>query len=129
MTPDRRAIGRDPGPSDGPRTPWIETREGGLFFVNALLVAPAVMALVPLGLGATLRALGVLVGPSPLFDTIPRMAGYFAPRLGWLAAPAALVAWKGLAEVERKGPRRALALFLGVHVVTLACTVWLWVTA
>ncbi|MGD2068837.1 MAG: hypothetical protein PVI57_09225 [Gemmatimonadota bacterium] len=127
--PDRRTIDPDPGPSDGDHAPWIETRAGSLFFLNALLVAPAAMALVPLGLGAALRGLGVLVGPSPLFDTIPRVARYFAPRLGWLAAPAAVVAWKGLGVVDRKGPRRALIVFLVAHVATVAYTVWRWVAA
>jgi hypothetical protein len=31
--------------------PWIETREGGWFFVNALLVAPELVVLFPLAAG------------------------------------------------------------------------------
>ena len=108
-------------------TPWIETRAGGLFFVNALLVTPAAVVLFPLAMGALLRAAGVIQGPSRVFDTIPAMADYFVPRVGWLAIPAAWVAWKGLRAVERPGFRAALAVFLGVHLATVAWTLWRWV--
>lgn len=105
---------------------WIETRAGGLFFVNALLIAPAAVALLPWLLGALARAMGVVRGAAPVFDTIPAMAWYFLPRLGWLALPAAWMAWKGLAVVDRARPRRCLLLFLGVHLVTVGLTVARW---
>lgn len=115
-----------PTPPPRPDTPWIETRAGGLFFVNVLLVTPAAVALLPLVLGGLLRAAGILEGPSRVFDTIPAMADYFVPRLGWLAAPAAWVAWKGLRLVDRPGPRAALFVFLAVHLATVLYTLIRW---
>lgn len=109
-----------------PPEAWIETRAGGLFFVNALLIAPAALALLPWLLGALARAAGVVRGASPVLDTIPTMAWYFIPRLGWLALPAAWLAWKALAVVDRAGPRRWLFLFLGVHLATVGLTVARW---
>jgi len=113
----------DPPPSDA----WIETRAGGLFFVNALLVAPLGVALFPWLLGVLARATGVVRGASPILDTIPTMAWYFLPRLGWLALPAAWLAWRGLAVVDRAGPRRWLRVFLAAHVATVAAAMARWV--
>lgn len=109
-----------------PSEPWIETRPGGLFFVNALLVAPAGVALLPWLLGALARATGVVRGASSVLDTIPTMAWYFLPRLGWLALPAAWLAWRALGVVDRAGPRRWLLLFLAVHLATVVLTVARW---
>lgn len=118
----------DPAETPRPDTPWIETRAGGLFFVNVLLVTPVAVVLLPLALGALLRSVGALEGPSRMFDTIPMVAAYFLPRVGWLAAPAAWFTWKSFGETGRSGARWALALFLVVHLVTLALTVRSWVT-
>lgn len=125
---DDVAGGRSPADLPPPE-PWIETPAGGLFFVNALLVAPAAMALLPWLLGAIARAAGVVRGASPVLDTIPTMAWYFLPRLGWLALPAAWLAWKGLRTVARPGPRRWLLLFLVVHLATAGLTLARWVGA
>lgn len=110
-----------------PEEPWIETRAGGLFFLSALLVAPALVVLVPLLAGALFRALGLIEGPSRMFDTIPRLARYFAPWVGWLAAPAAWGAWYALRAQERRGPKVWLTIFLGLHVGTVSYVVWRWV--
>lgn len=117
-------------PAETPRsdTPWIETRAGGLFFVNVLLVTPAAVVLFPLAAGALLRAMGVLEGPSRMLDTIPMLAAYFLPRVGWLGAPAAWFAWRSLREIRRPGARMAMVFFLAVHLATLTYTVWRWVT-
>lgn len=106
--------------------PWIETPAGGLFFVNALLVAPLGTTLVPLALGAILRGVGLVHGPSPVLDTIPTVAAWAAPRIGWLAAPAAWLTIRNLRMVERPGPRRWLLLFLAGHVFVLGWTVAAW---
>lgn len=118
------------GPVRPPSTgvPWIETRAGALFFLNAVLVAPVAMVAFPLLVGWIVRGAGWLVGPSPMFDTIPRLAHYFAPRLGWLAAPAAFLAWKGVRETGRPGPRIWTGGFLLVHLATFGYTVLRWVT-
>lgn len=104
-------------------TPWVETRAGGLFFVNAVLVAPVVMALYPWALRWTLRAAGILDRPSRILDPVPAVADHFIPVLGWLAIPAAWLVWKNLAIVDRAWARRALWAFLVVHAGTLVYTV------
>ena len=104
-------------------TPWVETRAGGLFFVNAILAAPILMALYPWTLRWLLRAAGVLDRPSRILDPVPAVADHFIPVLGWLALPAAWLVWRTLGMVERPWARRALWLFLGVHTGTLVYTV------
>lgn len=113
-------------PSKPRPSPWIETPQGGLFFVNVLLITPLAVILLPLVVGALLRTAGLIQGPSRIFDTIPFLAWHFAPRLGWLAAPAAWLAWRTLRMVERKGPRLTLAVFLALHMCTVAYTVYRW---
>lgn len=113
-------------PTDHPDTPWIETREGGLFFLNTLAVTPTAVVLFTLLLGLALRAAGLLEGPSRMVDTIPRMAHYFAPRVGWLALVGVWLSWKALAVVARRGARFWLTIFLMIHVGTVAYTVMRW---
>lgn len=126
-SPPNDAPRPDPSHADGPDDqPWIETRAGGLFFVNALLVAPVGIVLVPVLFGALVRWLGWVQGPSAMLDTIPAVAWYFAPRVGWLAAPAAWLAWKGRGVTERRWPRIWLTVFTGLHLAVLAFTVWRW---
>lgn len=108
---------------------WVETRPGGLFFASALLVAPAAMAVLPWLLGEVGRSVGVIEGPARLLDTIPTMAWYFVPRLGWLALPAAWLTWTALRAVDRRGPRGWLVVFLVVHLSTLGLAVARWIGA
>ena len=118
-----------PSETGGGAEPWIESRAGGLFFVNVVLVTPIFVVLVPLLLGGVLRTVGLVQGPAPVLDTIPLMADYFVPRLGWLAAPAAWVAWTTHGTVERDSPRRWLAAFLGLHLLVVAYTLYRWIAA
>ena len=112
-------------PVDG--TPWIETPAGTLFFLNAVLVTPVAVVLLPLAVGSALRALGLLDGPSPLWDPIPAVAAHVGPWVGWLAAvPLALTA-RNLAIVDRPGPRAALAVFLVAHLGVLCWTAAQWI--
>ncbi len=107
---------------------WIETPRGYLFFINALLVAPPVMVLIPLALRALLRARGALEGPSEFLDPFPMVAAHVLPTLGWLLVlPIALLVWNLRIEPAR-GPRAALLAFLLVHAGFLSWTVWGWVT-
>lgn len=115
-------------PPDGER--WIETGEGGLFFVNALLIFPHVMLLVPLLTRILVRARGGLQRESEILDTFPMLAEYVLPRMGWLLVlPVVLVAWNLRVE-GRVWPRRALWCFLALHLGLLGWTVatWLGVT-
>jgi hypothetical protein len=124
-----------PGGGDGARDPersadepWIETREGGFFFVNALLIFPYVMLLVPLLTRVFVRGvLGGLPRESTIVDTFPMMAEHLLPRTGWLVVlPAGLVVWNLRIET-RPLPRATLWLFLAVHLAFLAWTVTGWI--
>ena len=63
--------------------PWIETRQGGWFFVNALLVAPELVVLFPAFLGGIRELPGPGRELSPFLDTIPFLAESL-PFLGWI---------------------------------------------
>ena len=104
-------------------TPWIETRAGGWFFVNAVLAAPALMAVYPWVIRWALRAAGILDRPSRILDPVPAVADHFIPVLGWLSIPAAWLVIRNLRMVERPWARRALWLFLATHLGTLVYTV------
>ncbi len=106
--------------------PWVETRPGGHFFINAVLVAPIFMALYPWTLRWLLRALGILDRPSRILDPVPAVAAHFAPFLGWLSIPAAWLVWKNLQEIDRDWARGALWIFLVAHVGMLLYTVTRW---
>lgn len=108
------------------REPWIESRAGGLFFVNALLATPAAIVAVSLLTGWIFRLAGLIDGPSRVFDTIPIVAAYFLPRLGWLALPAAWVAWRGLRVTDRPVARACTGVFLAVHLAVVVVTVSAW---
>jgi len=115
--------------TEGPRSsgePWIETRRGGIFFLNALLIFPEVMVLFPLLTRVVVRAGGRLARAAPILDTFPTIAEYLLPRLGWiLLLPIGLVVYN--LSLERESlPRLALALFLLVHLTFFAWTVAIW---
>jgi len=103
--------------------PWIETRAGGMFFVNAVLAAPALMALYPWTIRWVLRTAGVLNRPSKVLDPVPAVANHVIPILGWLAIPAAWLVIRNLRVARRPWARRALWVFLAVHVGTVVYTV------
>jgi len=107
--------------------PWIETPRGGLFFVNALLVAPELVVLFPL----TLQVLvGLLVPgrpPSPFLDTIPFVASKAIPYLGWFLVIPIWTTLKNLRIERALAPRLALVFFLILHLSFLGYTVWSWV--
>jgi hypothetical protein len=107
--------------------PWIETRPGGLFFINAVLVSPIFMALYPWTLRWILQGMGIIDRPSRILDPVPAVAAHFAPFLGWLSIPAAWLVWKNLKEVDRPWARVALWAFLAAHVGMVAYTVGRWI--
>jgi len=116
---------RDPTPPEVPPTseqPWVETRAGGMCFINAVLAAPALIALYPWTIRWMLRTTGVLDRPSKILDPVPAVADHLIPILGWLAIPAAWLVIRNLRIAERRWARRGLWLFLAVHVGTVVYT-------
>lgn len=118
---------RSEAPDTTSRGEWIESREGMVFFLNAVLVAPELVVLVPVVTRAVVRALGFVRRPSPILDPVPMVAAHVLPWVGWLlVVPVALVVWNLRLEA-RPGPRRALWLFLALHLSFLAYTVGRWI--
>jgi hypothetical protein len=108
---------------------WIETRSGGMFFVNALLIFPHVMVLVPLLTRVLVRSRGGFPDHADIVDTFPVMAEHLLPRVGWiLVIPIALVVMNLRVE-SAPWPRAGLWAFLVVHVTALGWTVGVWVGA
>jgi hypothetical protein len=91
--------------------------------VNAVLVAPALMALYPWTIRWILRTAGVLDRPSRILDPVPAVADHVIPFLGWLAIPAAWLVLRNLRIIDRVWARRALWVFLAIHVGTVVYTV------
>ncbi len=110
-----------------PEERWIETREGGLFFVNALFLFPYLMVLLPLLTRILVRGyLGGAAEASVMLDTFPELAEYLLPRMGWLAALPAWLAWRNRGIEHRALPRVVLALLLALHLLVVAWTVTGW---
>ena len=106
--------------------PWVETREGGLFFINAVLVAPLFMVLLPLGLRGLFRSLGALNRPSPVLDPIPAVAAHMLPVLGIALVIPLILTLKNLRIARRPAVKTALWIFLASHVGFLTYTVLSW---
>ncbi len=113
-------------PDPSPEELWIETKRGGLFFVNALLIFPHVMVVVPLLTRILVRARGGLQEEAVIVDTFPLLAEYLLPRMGWLLViPIGLVVWNLRLE-EARLPRAGLLAFLALHLLALGWTVATW---
>lgn len=123
-TPD---VGPAPSLPETGETPWVETRSGAVFFVNALLAAPVLMAVYPWALRWLLRAAGILDRPSRILDPIPAVAAHVAPLVGWLALPALAFSLYGLRLADRRWARVLLVLFAVGHGTTLFYTVSRWI--
>ncbi len=119
-------LGGPAAPATPPDDRWIETREGGLFFVNALLIFPHIMVAVPLLTRMFVRWRGGLQGEAVIVDTFPLLAEHLLPRMGWLLViPIALIVMNVRWET-RTGPRLALGLFFALHLAALGWTVATW---
>lgn len=117
------------GPDAGSRadgTPWVETREGEFFFLNALLFIPELVVLVPLGVKGLLAVAGRAT-ESVYVDTIPMLAAYVLPWAGWLLL---VPIWTTLRNLRMELPppaRGALAAMLLSHVGFLGWTLLHWI--
>lgn len=120
-------VGPPPSLPERRDPPWVETRPGAVFFLNALAAAPALMALYPWVLGWMLRSAGLLNRPSRILDPVPAVAAHFAPVLGWLALPALALSLYGFRIADRRWARMASGLFAVVHLGTLVYTVGRWI--
>ncbi|RMH11254.1 MAG: hypothetical protein D6701_15305 [Gemmatimonadetes bacterium] len=113
-------------PGGGPAahdTPWIETPEGGRFFLNAVLVAPEFCVLVPLTVRTLLRMLGLAQEPSVFLDTIPFVAAAVLPRVGWLLVVPLALSLRARRHTRSVVARRWLAVFALSHAAFLVYTV------
>ena len=70
---------------DGEREPFIETRAGGLFFLNAVLSGPAVLVLWPVLLRGFLGDFGTPGRVSALLEPVPALAAAVGPYIAWLS--------------------------------------------
>lgn len=107
--------------------PWIETPQGGWFFVNAVLAAPELVVLFPLALGTVLTWVAPDRPLSPFLDTIPFVASKAIPFVGWLLV---IPIWTTVRNLRMEGlrlPRIVLGFFLVLHLSFLGYTVWSWV--
>lgn len=107
--------------------PWIETRRGGFFFANAVLVAPELVVLFPLTLKLLVGLVAAERNPSPFIDTIPFVASKSIPFLGWLLVVPIWLCVKNLRIEPLRLPRLALSFFLLLHLSFLGYTVLSWV--
>jgi hypothetical protein len=106
---------------------WIETREGGLFFVNALFIFPHLMLAVPLLTRVLVRARGGFRRETAIVDTFPLLAEHLLPRMGWLLVVPLVLVVVNLRLESRPLPRRVLWGFLALHAALLGWTVAGWV--
>ena len=108
--------------------PWIETRKGGWFFVNAVLVAPELVVLFPLLSGMIVSLMAPTREPSPFLDTIPFVASKAIPILGWLLVIPIWTTVRNLRMEDRILPRAALVAFLVLHLGFLGYAVRSWLS-
>lgn len=106
--------------------PWIETDAGARFFVHALLVTPAALVILHRVLLGVLGAAGAPPGLLEQLEVVPALARYVAPWVGWLALGPAALCVRDVRVMDRSVARAAVAIFLMVHLATLAFTARLW---
>ena len=106
-------------PSVGGGTPFVETSQGGLFFMNAVMAAPALLVLWPVLLRALLRGAGALEGPSPLLDPVPALARQVGPYVAWLSAIPLLTCRRNLGMSLPLPARWVLLAVVALHVGVL----------
>ena len=108
--------------------PWVESKSGSLFFINALLTAPLLVVLFPLLLRAGLRAAGVLTGPFPIIDAFPTIAAYLVPYGAWLLLGPIYLIVRNLRMERILAARLALVFFSLLHLGFIVYAAWWWIT-
>ena len=119
---------RSPPTEPRPPSPWVETREGMLFFLNALLVAPQFVVFFPLGLILMLEPIGAPEALLRTLATIPILAAFALPFAGWFFAIPAWFALKARRETAPPLARHALMVFAVLHMGFVAYAAWFWLT-
>ena len=106
-------------------TPWVETADGGRFFMNAVLVAPELIVVFPLAVGGALRAMGLVQGPTVFLDVEPWVAGPAIPYVAWLLP---IPIWSTLRDLKVASARVRVVLFgfLALHSSFLGYAVLRW---
>ncbi len=107
--------------------PFVETPEGELFFRNLLMATPALIVMVPLVMKFVVTTLGFLSGPSRVFDTLPIVAGYALPYVGWVLLLAIPPVLRNIAMPVSPKIRGLLVAFLFIHIGVVIATVLAWV--
>ncbi len=106
--------------------PWIESREGMLFFANALLVFPQISVFFPLLLGRGLRFLGVAEGLQEILAVIPELAARILPFAGILFLLPLWFALRARRDTERASARFWLLVFGMAHASFVAYALISW---
>ena len=120
-------LGPPPSLPEASGPPWVETRAGSVFFINALLAAPVFVALYPWTMRWLLRVTGILDRPSRILDPVPAVAAHFAPVVGWLAIPALIFSVYGYRIADRRWARILLGIFAVAHLGTIIYTAGQWI--
>ncbi|TVP74070.1 MAG: hypothetical protein EA352_11275 [Gemmatimonadales bacterium] len=107
--------------------PWIETRRGGLFFVNALFIFPWIILAIPLLTRVVVRGLGGMQERIRIVDTFPELAEYLMPVYGWLTLLPIWLLVRNLRVEPAALPRAALVFFLLLHAAALLWTASGWI--
>jgi hypothetical protein len=100
--------------------PFVETRAGGLFFLNAVLAGPALLVVWPALLRGVLRGMGALAGPSPLLDPVPELAERVGPYVAWLSVVPLATTVYNLRMPLPSAARWTLRAFAALHMGVLA---------
>lgn len=108
--------------------PWIESREGMLFFANALLIFPEISAYFPLLLGRFLKFVGVAPGLQEILGIIPEIAALALPYAGIFFLVPLWFALKSRSETTCPRARWALLLFAALHASFVLSAVLFWTT-
>jgi hypothetical protein len=99
--------------------PFVETRAGSFFFLNAVLAGPALLVLWPVILRSLLRAAGLIDGPSRLLDPVPALAEHVGPYVAWLSVIPLVTTILNLRMPLPGAARWTLRALVAVHVWVL----------
>jgi hypothetical protein len=116
---------RQPASAAGP---WIETREGMIFFTHCVLIAPQFVVLFPLMMGWLVAPIGAPDSLLNILATIPTLAAFALPYAGWLFIVPAWFAWKARKEMGPPLARHFLGLFALLHLGFVVYAAWFWLT-